>query len=277
MHRPIAYMPIETYPEAAPDADILGTMAYAEAQGFGLHVTTFAVDVPPVSMPAESLVSLEAMARTVEARSTAECERVKALLERAPGPGHEPEISRRRVPMGAAFDAASTEARYFDLSILPWSAKRVAGHDLAEALLFGAGRPVLLVPAGTAAAPVIHVAVAWDESRAAARALGDALPLLSRGVRISVLTVGDEKALRDSAMSVSLAAALARRGYEAQAVDLALGDRTIGAALQAGALAQGAQLLVMGGFGHSRLREFFLGGATQGILTDLKLPVLLSH
>lgn len=277
MHRPIAYMPVDTYPEAAPDADILATMAYAEAQGFGLHVTTFAVDVPPVGMPAESLVSLEAMARTVEERSTAECERVKALLERAPGPGHEPQVARRRVSMGAAFDAASAEARYFDLAILPWSAKRVAGHDLAQSLLFGAGRPVLLVPAGTAAARVERIAVAWDESRAAARALGDALPLLSRGVRISVLTVGDEKALQDSAISESLAAALARRGYETEAVDLALGGRSIAAALQAGAKAQGAQLLVMGGFGHSRLRQFILGGATTEIFRDMTLPVLISH
>lgn len=277
MHRPIAYMPVDTYPEAAPDADILATMAYAEAQGIGLHVTTFAVDVPPVGMPAESVVSLEAMARTVEERSTAECDRVKALLERAPGPGHEPLVARRRVSMGAAFDAASAEARYFDLAILPWSAKRVAGHDLAQSLLFGAGRPVLLVPAGTAAARVEHIAVAWDESRAAARALGDALPLLSRGVRISVLTVGDEKALQDSAMSESLAAALARRGYETEAVDLALGGRSIAAALQAGARAQGAQLLVMGGFGHSRLRQFILGGATTEIFRDMTLPVLISH
>jgi nucleotide-binding universal stress UspA family protein len=270
-------MPVDTYPEAAPDADILATMAYAEAQGIGLHVTTFAVDVPPVAMPAESVVSLEAMARTVEERSTAECDRVKALLERAPGPGHEPQVTRRRVHMGAAFDVASVEARYFDLTILPWSAKRVAGHDLAQAVLFGAGRPVLLVPAGTAAVRVDHVAVAWDESRAAARALGDALPLLSRGVRISVLTVGDEKTLRDQAMSESLAAALARRGYETEAVDLALGGRNISAALQAGARAQGAQLLVMGGFGHSRLRQFILGGATTGILKEMTLPVLLSH
>jgi nucleotide-binding universal stress UspA family protein len=179
--------------------------------------------------------------------------------------------------MAAAMDAAATEARYFDLSILPWSAARVAGQDLAQALLFGAGRPVVLVPAGTVAAPVRHIAVAWDESRTAARALGDALPLLSRGVRISVLTVGDEKALRASAMSESLAAALARRGYAAEAVDLVLRGGQIGAMLQEGAQAQGAELLVMGGFGHSRLREFVLGGATTGILGELRMPALLSH
>ena len=78
-------------------------------------------------------------------------------------------------------------------------------------------------------------------------------------------------------MSESLAAALARRGYETEAVDLALGGRDISAALQAGAQAQGAQLLVMGGFGHSRLREFILGGATMGIFKEMSLPVLLSH
>ena len=179
--------------------------------------------------------------------------------------------------MGAAFDAASAEARYFDLSILPWSAKRVAGHDLAQALLFGAGRPVLLVPAGTAAARVDHIAVAWDESRAAARALGDALSLLSRSVRISVLTVGDEKALRELG-HVGIPRRRPRparlRGAGRRPRPRRPDDRR-GAA--GGAREQGAQLLVMGGFGHSRLREFFLGGATQGILTDLTLPVLLSH
>jgi nucleotide-binding universal stress UspA family protein len=111
----------------------------------------------------------------------------------------------------------------------------------------------------------------------AARALADALRLLPDGGRVTVLTVRDEKALRSPGIAEDLAAALARRGHEARAVDLTLQGRTVAAALQDAARAEGAQLLAMGGFGHSRLREFILGGATRGVLSDVRLPVLLSH
>jgi nucleotide-binding universal stress UspA family protein len=107
--------------------------------------------------------------------------------------------------------------------------------------------------------------------------LCDALPLLAAGGRVSVVTVQDEKSLSGSGIAHALAAALERRGYAAKAVNIALDGRTIATALQDTALSEGAQLLAMGGFGHSRLRDFILGGATKGVLSDLRLAVLLSH
>jgi nucleotide-binding universal stress UspA family protein len=148
---------------------------------------------------------------------------------------------------------------------------------MAQALVFGSGGPVLLAPAVATPAPLTHVAVAWDESRVAARALGDALRLLARGGRVSVLTVVDEKALRGSGIARVLAASLQARGHDAADVEIMLGGRPVAAALQEAALSAGASMLAMGGFGHSRLRDFVLGGATKGVLADLRLPVLLSH
>ena len=186
-------------------------------------------------------------------------------------------VGRHEVIMGGAPSAAAIEARYFDLSLVPWSAEAVAAQDMAQSLVFGSGLPVVLVPPAAAKGAVDHIAIAWDESRVAARALCDALPLLSAGGHISVLTVQDEKSLRGAGLAQTLAVSLELRGYNAKAVDLTLDGRTIAEVLQDGARAQGAQLLAMGGFGHSRLRDFILGGATKGVFGDLRIPTLLAH
>jgi nucleotide-binding universal stress UspA family protein len=94
---------------------------------------------------------------------------------------------------------------------------------------------------------------------------------------MTVVTVQGEKALSGPGIAQTLTASLERRGYSARAVNITLEGRTIAKALQDTALSEGAQLLAMGGFGHSRLRDFILGGATKGVFSDLRLPVLLSH
>ena len=95
--------------------------------------------------------------------------------------------------------------------------------------------------------------------------------------RITVLTVTDEKALAEQGIAERLASMLAGRGLDAKPLVVSLDGRTIATALQDAAITSGARLLAMGGFGHSRLRDFVLGGATQEVFTDLRLPVLLSH
>ncbi len=180
-----------------------------------------------------------------------------------------PERCQRRSKIGPrAPTFAAAEARYFDLSLVPWSAEAAATQDMAQSLVFGSGLPVILVPPNVARGTVDHIAIAWDGSRVAARALGDAL---------AVLPVRDEKALAGTDLAQKLESSLLLRGYEAKAVDLTLDGRSIALALQDAALGEGAQLLAMGGFGHSRLRDFILGGATKGVLADLRLAALLSH
>lgn len=274
----IAYMPLNTYPEAAPDPAVLAAIGFAAALEGGLHVSTFAVDIPPVVAPlANLLINIEGMARAVEDRSRADCDHLRSLVEGAAEPKLNVQVMNHRLVLGAALDAAATEARYFDLAILPWSAEALSTQDMAQSLVFGSGLPVILMPPRTIAAPVDHIAIAWDESRVAARALNDALPLLAAGGRVSVLTVQDEKTLSGPDLSQTLASALELRGFNAKAVDLTLDGRSIAETLQNGAMAAGAQLLAMGAFGHSRIRDFILGGATNGVFADLRLAVLLSH
>jgi nucleotide-binding universal stress UspA family protein len=274
----IAYIPLNTYPEAASDGAVLASVGFAASLGCGLHVSTFSVDIPPVASPMGGLlINIDGMVQAAEERSKAECERLKALIEGVSKSKPATQIVNHRLVLGAALGTAATEARYFDLALVPWTGETLAEQDMAQSLVFDSGVPVFLVPPSTATGPVNHIAIAWDESRVAARALADALRLLPAGGKVSVLTVQDEKALSGTGLAQTLAASLDLRGYEAKAAYLTLDGRNIATTLQDAAIAEGAQLLAMGGFGHSRLRDFILGGATKGVLADLRLPVLLSH
>lgn len=274
----IAYMPLATYPETVADRSIHAAIDFAASLGCALQVTTFAVDVPQLSSPLGNLlIDIPELVRAAEEKSRSESRRLQDLVRAAAGSRLELHGTNRQVVLGAELDLAATEARYFDLALLPWSGETVAGQDMAQALVFGSGRPAILVPPADAPARIDHIAVAWDASRVAARALGDALPLLAEGGRVSVLTVHGEKKLAGPDLAATLAAALDRRGIAARPFEIALGERSIAEALQDTARSEGAQLLAMGGFGHSRLRDFILGGATEGVLTRLLLPTLLSH
>lgn len=278
MPKRIAYLPLNTYPEAVPDAAVLAAVGLAASLGCGLHVSTFAVEVPKAVSPISGiLLNVEAMAQAAEDHSKAECDRLEAVVRGAAGPNLDVSLVNQKVILGAALDAAATEARFFDLVLLPWAADTVSAQDLAKAVVFGAGVPAIIVPQSTHVGSVDHLAIAWDGSRTAARALFDALPLLSVGGRVSVVTVHGEKQLGGGGIAQALVASLERRGYNAKAVDIALEGRAIAQALQDAALSEGAQLMAMGGFGHSRLRDFILGGATMGVFSDLRIAVLLSH
>lgn len=273
----IAFMPLNTYPNVMADEAIRPAVGFAASLGCSLHVTTYAVNIPRLSSPLGGLLlDVPGLARTAEEASRAECRRLGELVQAATGALVTSDVTCREVELGAVFDAAAHEARYYDLSILPWSDASVAPQDVTQSVVFGSGRPTIIVPPSTGPDPVSHLAIAWDGSRVAARALGDALALLPEGGRVTVLTVQDEKPLAGK-LAETLATVLEKRGLVAQAHSISLGKRKIGEALQEEALRAGATLLAMGGFGHSRIRDFILGGATRGVFADLRLPVLLSH
>ncbi|WP_374614774.1 universal stress protein [Sphingorhabdus sp.] len=151
-------------------------------------------------------------------------------------------------------------------------------RKVAEHLLFDSGRPVIIVPARYAAPFACKkVTVAWDHSRTSARALHDALPFLHLADEVNLVAVGGEKQFQTSPDRATIEAVLGRKGLNVRFEQIDLGKRTIGQALQDFALERGAELLVMGAYGHSRLREFILGGATREVLDEPQLPVLMSH
>ncbi|MFM8700000.1 MAG: universal stress protein [Hyphomicrobiales bacterium] len=277
-HTAIAYIPLTTYPEAVTDQAILAATRFAAMLGYELHVSVFSVDIPQVYAPLGGLLlDVPGLVRAAEEKSSAECQRLRNVLAGPREPQTRVTCSVRESLLGTTRDIAAAEARYYDCSFLPWSGETVAVQDISEAVIFNSGRPAILVPPSTRPDRLDHIAIAWDESRVAARALGDALSLLPKGGRVSVLTVRDEKPLSGPDIAALLATSLGRRGIEARSLLIDRGDRTIAEALQDTALAEGAQVLAMGGFGHSRMRDFVLGGATCGVLADARLPVLLVH
>lgn len=152
------------------------------------------------------------------------------------------------------------------------------GWDLGSTVVLDSGRPVLLKPQAVdvSGAPK-SVVIAWNGSREAARAAFDALPFLTRADSVKILSVNPPDSQRQGrfAPGEDLAVALARHGIEAR-VHVAEG-RSASAELVKQVSSLGADLLVMGCYGHSRLREAVIGGATRQVLSAMKVPVLMSH
>ena len=188
----------------------------------------------------------------------------------------------RRIEAGAssAPDTFARIARRFDLSIVSQPRPDSSGSDqmFVEAALFGSGRPVLIVPYIQAAGLKLdRVMVCWDGSRAAARATADALPLLAKAGATEVVTVTDGSADQDEFLGVDLAKHLARHGIEVELKRLVRGDVDIADVILSHAADVSADLIIMGGYGHSRLREFVLGGVTRGLLKSMTAPTLMAH
>ncbi|QWG23021.1 universal stress protein [Bradyrhizobium sediminis] len=168
-------------------------------------------------------------------------------------------------------------ARLRDLTILPMPA--ASDQWYAEAIIFGSGRPTLILPESPKRRPfqLGTVAVAWDFSRAAARAISDALPMLELAKQVRIVTVVNEKALDTKRSDEEVAKNLARHGINVVLDKVDAKGKSIGAVLESYASSQAADLLVMGAYGHTRLREFVLGGATRSLLSKPPLPILFSH
>jgi len=141
-----------------------------------------------------------------------------------------------------------------------------------------AGRPVVLVPyIEKAGLTLDRVMVCWDGSRAGARAVGDALPLLARARAIEVVTVASERPKSDDLPGVDIGQHLARHGLKVEVKRIVATDSDVASTLLSHAADTSADFMVMGGYGHSRLREFVLGGVTRDILQAMTVPVLMSH
>jgi nucleotide-binding universal stress UspA family protein len=149
----------------------------------------------------------------------------------------------------------------------------------AEAIIFESGRPTLVLPESPPSRPLEldTIVVAWDFSRAAARAVTDAIPMLERAKRVRIVTVTNEKLIDSKHSSEELAKNLSRHGIDVVVDQVDAAGRPVGEVLRSHLVAWNADLLVMGAYGHSRLREFVLGGTTRNLLSRPPLPVLFSH
>jgi nucleotide-binding universal stress UspA family protein len=122
-----------------------------------------------------------------------------------------------------------------------------------------------------------NVMICWDGSRAAARAVADAIPVLGKSGRIEIVSVTNEPGKQDEIEGADIGRHLARHGLKVDVQRISGGDIDVADALLSHAADSSADFMVMGGYGHSRLREFVLGGVTRLIFESMTVPVLLSH
>jgi nucleotide-binding universal stress UspA family protein len=180
----------------------------------------------------------------------------------------------------AATRAVTEMSRLYDLNIVsqPDRSNPSATDFLSEAVLFGSGRPVLMVPYIThAPIKTDRMLICWDGGVPAARAVHDAMPFLRKAATIDVVAVNERENDDSEVSSTALIAHLARRDLAATPYRLTADASNIHNAILSLAADNNTDLIVMGGYGHSRLREFILGGTTRGMFESLTVPALISH
>jgi nucleotide-binding universal stress UspA family protein len=175
----------------------------------------------------------------------------------------------------------ATLARRFDLSVFMQSEPgRVDNDDMIETALFQSGRPLIVVPyIQKDGLKLDRVVCCWDGSRAAARAFNDALPLLTRADTVDLLIVLNEKTSSENMeiRGVEMAKHLARHDVKVQLERIPAPDIDVTSAILSYVADNSGTLIVMGGYGHSRLREIILGGVTREMLKSMTVPVFMSH
>ena len=170
-------------------------------------------------------------------------------------------------------------ARLYDCTLLP-SNQEAGGFKvpIIEEVIFGSGRPLIVLPTDhDIACSLGYVVVAWDRSRPATRAIHDALPILREATAVDVLTITEEKPLDRLPSGQELVLHLKAHDISARYDGVRFSGKPVGEQLMDEALRRGAGLLVMGAYGHSRVRQIVFGGATRTVLENLRLPILLSQ
>jgi hypothetical protein len=192
-----AFLPLVTYPDPVAPHVASHAVIVAKQLETELHALAVNVDIPPVSNAlSKFLLNTPEVIRQANARSRKNGEDIlRIVTDQAKLAGVRIVTDRTVRSLPLLGDIAANRARYFDFVLIGWEAANESTHTLAEEVIFDSGRPAILLPELVKPAVFNHVAIAWDGSRVAARAVADAAPLLRRASKISVLTVTDEKTL----------------------------------------------------------------------------------
>lgn len=253
--------------------------ALALASGHDAHLTGLGVQ-PDSHLPPYAISRIPPeILRDVEARQAAELEATRDSFEsaaaRAGWSGRSSWINDKGNPS----DVVGLHARYADLAVI--GQQPVSGPDnpeeaFADLLVMKSGRPVLVFPHVGARSPIgKHIVVAWNASREAARAVGDAMPLLENSEMVDILSIEPEGI--GDLPGADIAQHLARHGIKADAKRSVANRIDVGDVLLNFVSDSRADLIVMGAYGHSRVREMVLGGMTRYMLEHMTVPVLMSH
>jgi nucleotide-binding universal stress UspA family protein len=273
---------IDSYPEPTPPEAIAQAVQFAAAIGGTLSALAVRIHVrAPTNWLAERLIHLSDVVSQEEAKSADACEAGLALFTaNATAAGVMGEAIASSANLYLMDEHAAERSRTRDLCMVCLGNALDHSRALAEAVIFGSGRPALLFRPGAASLPrsaLGTVVLAWDGSRSAARAMADALPILTAAREVRVLTVTNEKPETRPGIGAEAVRHLRTHGANAVVDEVDASERRIGLVLEDYIRRHGADILVMGAYGRARVREFILGGATEYMLHAPKTPLLLSH
>jgi nucleotide-binding universal stress UspA family protein len=265
--------------EAARDP--AADFAISIAAAFEAHIaaTAFAFDpvVTPAVLDGLSATWVDVQRDESRAAAAAAIDRFEAAARRE---GLSAEHRLFQTSLGDAIALFGRIARHFDLSVVKQQEPdRPNGDDLmVEAGLFQSGRPVVVVPyIQNTPLKLNRVLVSWDCSHGAARAIGDAMPFLHRAKAIDIVTVTNGRIKKNEVPGVEIGQHLARHGLKVDVRQIVAEDLDVANTILSYAADNAVDFIVMGGYGHSRLREFVLGGTTRGILHTMTVPALMAH
>lgn len=268
---------LASYPDPTPVSVVDDAVSFASL--LGCHITAIACETHvqvPGSFLSGSLVGGIAAGEAHRSLKNAQelLAAFESIAEKA-GVPHERVLERCLTPEVPARFVEYARLRDLTITSVPVS------YDqwYAETIIFESGKPTLVVPERPRAKPfdLKTVVVAWDFSRAAARAIADAIPLLEKAKQVRIVTVTNEKIFDSKHSAEELAKNLSRHGIDVILDKVDAEGRAIGKVLEAEVASCNADILVMGAYGHSRFREFVLGGATKSLLSKPPIPILFSH
>src|SRR5208337_4188917 len=258
-----------------------GDYAVSVAAAFDAHLAGIAFLYDPI-VPVSGAGYIPA--ELVEAQERDNVTAAKAAIDRFVAASTRAGVAAEPLTLGASFAGVGDQfgriARRFDLAIVGQAEPETSAVEevIVEGALFGSGRPIIVVPyIQKAPLRLDRVMVTWDGGRAAARAIADAMPLLERAGRVEVVIIANERGKQHEIEGVDMAQHLARHGLNVDVKRTVAGDVDVSDVLLSHAADAGTDFIVMGGYGHSRLREFVLGGVTRSILRSMTAPVLMSH
>jgi nucleotide-binding universal stress UspA family protein len=260
--------------------DYAAEYAIAVAKMFGAEVTGIAFVYDPV-IPDAGFGGIPA--DVIEMQRAEQTAAAKAAIARFDAAAKTAGVPAKSRSIDGTFGGAASEfgriARRFDVAVVGQAQREHGASEelMIEGALFESGRPVIVVPyIQRAGLTLEHVVVCWDGGRTAARATADALPFLKRAKKVEILVV-EEARKQSQVTGARLSEHLARHGVAVEVKRVARAGIGVEAAILSHAADTNADFLVMGGYGHSRLREFVWGGVTRSILTSMTVPVLMSH
>lgn len=278
---------LRSRPALAPVEDLLvladgskaatTALAYAEALAPDGNVTALMFGLMPGYPAGEFGGDVWLIARRAAEQAAEQAE--EALKETLSQRGSRAEVRRADVIAGEEGRVMAAQARYVDATIFGWPAADDARPVREfEAVLFNAGRPSILVPETCALrGPPRNILVAWSPTREASRAIHDALPLLSAAEQVGVVVVASEWDIPEQNPGDDMARHLARHNIPVEVKHVPTTGKLVSDVLLDQARFQGAELIVMGGYSHSRTGEWLFGGVTRDMLGALTVPVMMSH